>query len=64
MAVLTDNDVSTKSNITSCKRRLKFRAESVQMFLLKVDRNFLQNTYPRADFCPGISSCEFSLPRF
>lgn len=57
MAFVTDNDASTNSNMTPCKLSLKSTAGSVQMFLLEVDRNFLQYTYQRTEFSPGISSC-------
>lgn len=57
MAVVTDNDASTKSNVTPCKLGLKSIVGSVQMFLLEADRNFLQYTYTRTELSPGISSC-------
>lgn len=57
IAIVTDNDAITKSNISPCKLRLKSAVGSVQMFLMQVERHFLQYTYPRAEFSPGISSC-------
>lgn len=63
IAVVTDNDASTKSKMTPCKLKLKSTAEAVQMFLLEIDSNFY-NIHTHGQSLALVSvAVSFPLPR-
>lgn len=56
MAVLTDNDARFNIKHDFLQIQAEIQSWICANVSLKVDRNFLQNSYPRGDFSSSISS--------